>query len=396
MLDLSKFKVYIVGGYVRDRALGLEGKDHDFVVVGATPQDMIEAGFSQVGASFPVFLSPNGDEYALARTERKVAPGYSGFETRFDPSITLEDDLRRRDLTINAMAREVIGWNEQGHAKLSDTIIDPYEGLYDLKNGILRHVSEAFAEDPLRVLRVARFAARYRFRVEKSTLELMKTLVHKGEIDYLTPERIWVEVEKVLKCDYPSRPSLFFRVLEDCSALEVLMPEVRASLDDMCQSLDNTTKTDTFTSFFTIRFGVINARLTPDKVINLCKRINAPDRLTQIAVRASILNNQCRTGILTSLEMFNLFKQIDAIRQYEIAYEAIHAVLWSMTDDDMPLSSQVRINMGNFIISLNAARVIAFSSLTEEQRQTLKGKEISDAINKLRLAAIQSNISNFT
>ena len=185
-------KVYLVGGAVRDTLLGLTPKDRDYVVVGATAkdvEDMLSQGFQRVGADFPVFLHPEtGDEYALARIERKVGSGYNGFEAFTSPDLTIEDDLRRRDLTINAMAMDP----ETGE------IIDPFGGQEDLKNGVLRHVSEAFAEDPLRVLRVARFKARYGFEIHHTTLDLMAQLVSSGELDHLTRERIWVETEKLL------------------------------------------------------------------------------------------------------------------------------------------------------------------------------------------------------
>lgn len=185
-------KTYKVGGFVRDTLLGLTPKDIDYVVVGATEADvaaMLEQGFQQVGADFPVFLHPvTGDEYALARTERKVAAGYNGFEAYTSPELTVEDDLMRRDLTINAMAID------------PDTgeVIDPFNGQADLKSGILRHVSPAFAEDPLRILRVARFAARYGFGVAQETLVLMQKIVDAGELQHLAKERVWVELEKIL------------------------------------------------------------------------------------------------------------------------------------------------------------------------------------------------------
>lgn len=185
-------KTYLVGGAVRDTLLGLNPKDKDFVIVGATPEDvedLVAQGFQRVGADFPVFLHPEtGDEYALARIERKVGTGYNGFEAFTSPDLTIEDDLRRRDLTINAMAMDL----ESGE------IIDPFGGQEDLKNGVLRHVSEAFAEDPLRVLRVARFKARYGFKLAKETYKLMYSLVESGELDHLTRERVWVEIEKLL------------------------------------------------------------------------------------------------------------------------------------------------------------------------------------------------------
>lgn len=185
-------KVYLVGGAVRDTLLGLTPKDRDYVVVGATAkdvEDMLSQGFQRVGADFPVFLHPEtGDEYALARIERKVGSGYNGFEAFTSPDLTIEDDLRRRDLTINAMAMD----------PQTGEIIDPFGGQEDLKNGVLRHVSEAFAEDPLRVLRVARFKARYGFEIHHTTMKLMQELVESGELDHLTRERIWVEIEKLL------------------------------------------------------------------------------------------------------------------------------------------------------------------------------------------------------
>ena len=186
-------KTYLVGGAVRDTLLGIEPKDKDYVIVGATPEDVDNLvnfqGYQQVGADFPVFLHPvTGDEYALARIERKVGAGYNGFEAFTSPDLTIEDDLRRRDLTINAMAMDL----ESGE------IIDPFGGQEDLKNGVLRHVSEAFSEDPLRVLRVARFKARYGFEIHHTTLQLMHELVESGELDHLTRERVWVEIEKLL------------------------------------------------------------------------------------------------------------------------------------------------------------------------------------------------------
>lgn len=209
---------YLVGGAVRDRLLGLTVKDRDYVVVGATPQDMLRAGFKPVGKDFPVFLHPQSRaEYALARTERKTGPGYHGFAFNTDVSVTLEDDLRRRDLTINAMAENADG-----------TLIDPYGGAADLRNLLLRHVSPAFAEDPVRILRVARFAARYASRgfvIAPETLDLMQAMVRNGEVDHLVPERVWAETRKALS---EHRPGAFLHALRACGALARLMPEVDA------------------------------------------------------------------------------------------------------------------------------------------------------------------------
>ena len=188
-------KTYLVGGSVRDELLGLPVQDRDYVVVGGTPDEMAKAGFRPVGADFPVFLHPRThEEYALARTERKTAPGYKGFVFHAAPDVTLEQDLARRDLTINAMARD-----EQG------TLVDPFGGERDLRAGILRHVSDAFAEDPVRILRVARFAARFGFAIAPETLELMRRMVRAGEADALVAERVWQELARGLMERDPSR-----------------------------------------------------------------------------------------------------------------------------------------------------------------------------------------------
>jgi tRNA nucleotidyltransferase (CCA-adding enzyme) len=209
-------KIYLVGGAVRDRLLGRSHDDRDFVVVGATPQDLISRGFRQVGKDFPVFLHPETkEEYALARTERKTGPGYRGFVVHAEPDVTLEEDLRRRDLTINALAQD-----ERGE------LIDYYGGRSDLEDRVLRHISTAFAEDPVRILRVARYAARYAdldFKVADETIALMRSMVRAGEADALVPERVWQELAKALT---EVRPSRFFEVLRECGALARLLPEV--------------------------------------------------------------------------------------------------------------------------------------------------------------------------
>jgi tRNA nucleotidyltransferase (CCA-adding enzyme) len=209
-------RTYLVGGAVRDRLLGIEPRERDWVVVGSTPEAMRRDGYRQVGASFPVFLHPDtSEEYALARTEKKQGHGYHGFAVDFHPGVTLEQDLERRDLTINAMAED-----ENGR------LIDPFGGQADLEARLLRHVSPAFSEDPLRVLRVARFAARFSnrgFRVHPETLELMSSITDSGELEHLVAERCWAEIRSALAAP---TPSAFLAVLRDCGALEVLLPEV--------------------------------------------------------------------------------------------------------------------------------------------------------------------------
>lgn len=206
-------EIYTVGGAVRDELLGLPVKDRDYVVVGATPEEMVRQGYRPVGKDFPVFLHPEThEEYALARTERKTARGYKGFQVYTSPDVTLEQDLARRDLTLNAIAKDREG-----------RLIDPYGGKRDLEAGILRHVGSAFIEDPVRILRVARFAARFGFRIADETLVLMRSMVESGEIDALVPERAWLELSRGLMEAAPSRMLL---ALRECGALKRILPEV--------------------------------------------------------------------------------------------------------------------------------------------------------------------------
>lgn len=206
-------EIYLVGGSVRDELLGIPVQDHDYVVVGATPEKMVQLGYRPVGKDFPVFLHPQTHEqYALARTERKISRGYKGFEVYTSPEVTLQEDLARRDLTINAIAKDSDG-----------NIIDPFNGVADLEAGVLRHISPAFSEDPVRILRTARFAARFGFRIAPETLSLMNEMVHNGEVDALVPERVWQEIARGLMEQHPSR---MFYALRECSALARIVPEV--------------------------------------------------------------------------------------------------------------------------------------------------------------------------
>jgi tRNA nucleotidyltransferase (CCA-adding enzyme) len=211
-------RIYLVGGSVRDRLLGLQGGDQDWVVVGATPEQMLAQGYKPVGKDFPVFLHPHsGEEYALARTERKTAPGYHGFVIHADPAVTLEQDLERRDFTINAIAQSDSG-----------ELVDPFGGARDIQARVLRHVSPAFAEDPVRILRGARFLARFAplgFTVAPETLALMRAMVEAGEVDHLVPERVWQELSRLLAS---AQPSAGLQLLRDCGALAKLLPEVDA------------------------------------------------------------------------------------------------------------------------------------------------------------------------
>lgn len=365
----SHIKVYIVGGYVRDRLLGREGKDHDFVVVGATPQEMLDLGFQQVGADFPVFLHPlTGDEFALARTERKVGAGYNGFEVDFDTSVTLEEDLVRRDLTINAMAREVLGFNELGHAKLCDDVIDPFGGQDDLHQRILRHVSDAFAEDPVRVLRVARFAARYGFNISLSTVALMTNLVESGELDSLTPERVWAETEKALG---ENSPLAFFRTLKMCRANQVLFPELK--VNGFLESSLNSTVCDPVEVF-----ALVCLKLSADEVNGLCDRLKVPNDFRQLALRSLVFVNMLRSDF-TAEELVDAFT---AVRAFQDAnnFEAVFNV-----------ASFSAYNSPEFLVrTMDVARVapsvltLRFADLSAEDQQ-LKGPAVGEALRRLRV-----------
>jgi len=253
--------IYLVGGAVRDRLLGRPVVERDFVVVGATPESLLALGYRPVGKDFPVFLHPEtGEQYALARTERKTGPGYYGFATRFSPDVTLEDDLVRRDLTINAMAESASG-----------RIVDPWGGRRDLAARVLRHVSPAFAEDPLRVLRVARFAARFAplgFRVAPETLELMRAIAASGELAALVPERAWVETERALG---EAQPAAYVEVLRACGALGAVLPEV-AALFGVPQPEQWHPEVDT--GEHTLQVLAVAAELSPDTTVRFAALVH--------------------------------------------------------------------------------------------------------------------------
>ncbi|WP_318377254.1 multifunctional CCA addition/repair protein [Enterobacter sp.] len=330
-------KSYLVGGAVRDALLKLPVKDKDWVVVGATPQEMLDAGYQQVGRDFPVFLHPKShEEYALARTERKSGFGYTGFSCYAAPDVTLEQDLLRRDLTINAMAQDDDG-----------TIIDPYNGLSDLKMRVLRHVSPAFNEDPLRVLRVARFAARYAhlsFRIADETLALMREMTAAGELEHLTPERVWKETENALGS---RNPQVYFMVLRECGALKVLFPELdilfgvpapakwHPEIDTGIHVLMTLSMAAMLSPDLDVRFATLchdlGKGLTPKHlwprhhghgpagvrlVENLCARLKVPNELRDLAKLVAEYHDLIHTlPILKPQTIVKLFDAIDAWRK---------------------------------------------------------------------------------
>ena len=295
-------KTYRVGGAVRDTLLGYPFVETDWVVVGSTPEQMLAEGFTQVGRDFPVFLHPDSkEEYALARTERKSGPGYHGFVVHADPSVTLEEDLERRDLTINAMAM-----NEAGE------VIDPYGGQTDLANKVLRHVSAHFVEDPLRVLRVARFAARYHhlgFKVAPETLSLMQEIVAADELPHLSIERVWVETEKAL---LEQSPAVYWQTLASCEALAVLAPELAVS-----QGITALTRAAPHTPRADSRWAALLADLPETRATALSERLKAPNAYTALAARVSNWRPKVKTALKDAETCMNLLKALDALRREE-------------------------------------------------------------------------------
>jgi tRNA nucleotidyltransferase (CCA-adding enzyme) len=284
-------KVFTVGGAVRDELLGLPVKERDYVVVGATPDEMVKQGFKPVGKDFPVFLHPQThEEYALARTERKSGRGYKGFTVYASPEVTLEEDLKRRDLTINAIAKGADG-----------TLIDPFGGQKDLAARVLRHVSGAFTEDPVRILRVARFAARFGFEVHPETMQLMRRMVEEGEADYLVAERVWQEFSKGLVEAHPQR---MFEVLERSGLSAKLIPEL-ATPPAAITELPSVTE----------RFALLTWPLEEAEVDALCQRLRAPNEVRELAITACRSREKLRSS--TPETLLELLRTADAFRRPE-------------------------------------------------------------------------------
>ena len=299
---LNKLNIYRVGGAVRDTLLGYPHHETDWMVVGSTPEEMAEKGFTQVGRDFPVFLHPDTkEEYALARTERKSGPGYRGFVVHADPSVTLEEDLERRDLTINAMAMDTSG-----------AIIDPYGGQSDLDAKTLRHVSPHFVEDPLRVLRTARFAARYHhlgFTVAEETLALMTEIVAAEELPHLSVERVWIETEKALG---EQHPDVYWRVLADCGAVAVLLPELAVS-----QGISALGRAAPYSRRADCRWAALLADLPEIRAQEASERLKAPSAYSLLATRVSGGRSRIKTALKDATECMALLKALDALRREE-------------------------------------------------------------------------------
>lgn len=408
----SSMQIYLVGGAVRDELLGLPVKERDWVVVGATPAQMEALGYRRVGRDFPVYLHPEtSEEYALARTERKTGPGYRGFEVHADQSVTLEEDLRRRDLTINAMARTADG-----------ELVDPVGGQDHLQARLLHHVSEAFREDPVRILRLARFAARFHtlgFKVAPATLDLMRSMVGAGEVASLVPERVWQETAAALA---EPRPDVYIQVLRDCGALAVVFPEIDA-LFGVPQPAKWHPEIDTGVhvllalqeaarrSFSTeVRFAVLVHDLgkgTTDRaewprhtgheersvelVLDLCQRLAVPNRFRDLAVAVARNHGLCHRAlelrpatILGLLESLDAFRRGHRVTEFLDACEADARGRTGLAEEPYPQRELL-------LAAWQAALAVDARAITDpgSDGQQLRGEAIGEAIRQARLVAVR-------
>jgi tRNA nucleotidyltransferase (CCA-adding enzyme) len=399
-------KTYLVGGAVRDALLGLPVKERDWVVVGATPDELLAQGYKPVGKDFPVFLHPEThEEYALARTERKTALGYHGFHVHASPEVSLAEDLARRDLTINAIAQD-----KKGH------LIDPYNGLQDLETRSLRHVSSAFVEDPVRILRIARLTARFAhlgFCVAPETMALMKTMVSNGEVDALVPERVWSETVKALGEPNPGR---FIQILRECGALSRLFPEIDR-LFGVPQTASYHPEIDTgvhvlmcleqavrLQADITVRFAVLVHDLgkgtTPQKewpqhigheargahlVRKFCERLRVPRIYRELSILVAEYHTHChqamqlRPGtLLKTLEKVDAFRKPERFEQFLLACEVDARGRKGLEDRDYPQAERLRV-------LYRAAKNVPVQSLVQKG---FKGPALNAAIREARLCAI--------
>ena len=407
-------KTYLVGGAIRDQLLGIPVLEKDWVVVGASPEQMDEAGFKAVGKDFPVFLHPESkEEYALARTERKTAPGYKGFSFHTGNDITLEDDLLRRDLTINAIAQ----------SPESDELVDAYNGQADLERRVLRHVSPAFAEDPVRILRVARFAAKLGpqgFRVAPETMDLMEQMVAAGEADHLVPERVWQETAKALQTPAPQR---FIDVLRQCGALAKIYPEIDAMFGVpqkpqwhpeidcgrhllMCLAIAAQI-TDDLRTRFAVLVHDLGKGATPETILpshfgheergvplveQLCQRVRPPKDFQRLGVKVSRwhlhshrLFELKHSTVLKLLEGLDAFRTPEDVIAFSYACEADARGREKFMDSEYPQAKATR--------DLLAA--VAPTKLTEDERAGLEGKAIAEALQRKRLSAVSEFFAGY-
>ncbi len=370
-------KTYQVGGAVRDRLLGLPVHDIDYVVVGSSVKEMLGNGFRPVGSHFPVFLHPQTQhEYALARTERKTAPGHQGFVFHADPSIQLEDDLKRRDLTINAMAQEV---NASG--ELVGHLIDPYRGKVDLEQGIFRHLSDAFSEDPLRVLRVARFAARFpTFTIAPETLAIMKHMVSKDELKTLSKERIWQELARALRSQAPER---FIDVLEECGALEEIWPTAFTvqwrNMSSRKEMLAQLNQVVAIHPEIDKRLAILLKKLKPVEISTWGGELRVPNEITEYCFAVAEFE-ACHEFVLSPQIVLDLFNRTDVWRKPARFTEV------------MKLFESIGVGVANWSKLVNAALQVDGGQIAAKISQlgssSNLGEQIHQAVVHARLMAI--------
>lgn len=403
------FKTYLVGGAVRDRLLGRPVTELDWVVVGATPEYLIGAKFKPVGKDFPVFLHPEThEEYALARTERKVAPGYHGFECHFSPEVTLEEDLLRRDLTINAIAEDKDG-----------KLIDPFNGQQDIKNRILRHVSPAFQEDPLRILRIARFMARFAslgFSIATETQTLMQDMVKGGELATLVPERVWREMRKALE---EERPSAFFETLRACGGLEILWPELNRlwgvpqparwhpEIDTGVHVMMALEKIASKSQDPCLRFAVLchdlGKGLTPAEklpshpgheaesaklVENFCRQYKLPNEYRDLAVKVARYHTHChKAAELKSSTLLKTLEALDAFRKPLVLEQFLQACE-ADAQGRLGLETATYPQTDIFREAYQAAKAVQVQELLA---QGLSGQHLKEKLHQARVLAIDQS-----
>ncbi len=378
--------IYLVGGAVRDKLLGYPVKERDWVVVGATVEDMLQQGFKPVGKDFPVFLHPEtSEEYALARTERKTAPGYTGFAFHSTPDVTLEEDLIRRDLTVNAMAERSTG-----------EIIDPYHGQADLRKRILRHVSPAFSEDPVRILRTARFLARYfhlGFRIADETVTLMQTMVGNGEANHLVAERVWKEWERSLT---EQNPEQFIIALDQCGALQVIMPELAESaahtnLQSILKPFVHLCEHHIDTVFrFSALLSILGVSASLEQLQHLCDRLGAPKKFREMAgfVAQGLplfanLPNQAPEQIV------QWFKHLDIYRKPE-RFEQWLSITVALFNASEPQQKIEKDQIQNNAKCLKAAYTACVQvTATDLMQQGIQGKALGNALEHNRINLVK-------
>ena len=405
-------EVYLVGGAVRDEQLGIRAKERDWCVVGSTPDELREAGYKQVGKDFPVFLHPQtGEEYALARTERKTGPGYHGFSFHTSPDVSIEEDLGRRDLTINAIAKDKDG-----------NLIDPFNGLEDIRKKQLRHVSDAFQEDPVRILRTAKFAARFAnsgFKVSKDTMRLMSRMTAEGEADALVPDRVWKETEAAIA---GSNPSVFFEVLRECGALASVYPEIDAlfgvpqpqkwhpEIDCGIHTMMVIEQAATLSDSLDVRFAALvhdlgkattpkdklpnhhgHEKRSVDIILSMSKRLPIPVACRELAVLVAEFHGHCHrafelrpTTILKVLERSDAFRRRERFEKFLLACEADARGRTGFEDKPYPQAAFLS----------RALAVAETISAADVMAEGAEGPEISAQLRRKRETAIADYCSS--